>query len=158
MGVPADPALDRNLVVQGPHQADAYVRPLLVLCCLTARDCLRRTEQHGLRAALRRRCDTPLQLLYPGRLVMLDTFLRAAAIRCLLRTAETRNVRLLSSFCSLARQSALEQLDAVLDAEERQVVRTALADLGIRTGALNSDRTSPNRRVDVNLWGVSSFS
>ena len=75
-----------------------YGGTALLLACPTARERLRRIERQGLRAALRRGLDTPIQQLYDAaRCGEVDGVVRAAARRCLLRAAETRNSRLLAA-------------------------------------------------------------
>ena len=144
--------------------AISYGAPLWVLACTTARERLRRTERHGLRAARRTGLATSLQQLYVG-LAEIDVFLRAAAVRFLLRAAESRNGRLLAAFSTLARQRTdrarfdppLERLFALCDEEERERVRTALTELQVQPGPFDSTRQGRNRREDSDLWGVSPF-
>ena len=145
-----------------------YGGAALLLSCATARERLRRLERRGLRAALRRGLDTPIERLYvEARCPELDAVLRTGARRQMRRAADTRNSRLLAGFVSGVAQRAdrarrdlpLERAFALLDEDDEEAVRSALEECGVRRGAFDIFRPGRNRgvRPEVELWGRSPF-
>ena len=156
--------------------AYSYAAPVLLAASPTAHLNLRRLDRRGMRAALRRGLDCPVvELRARARVGPLQEHLRHLAGQYLLRLTELGSRRVLGAFCALARQdpglarrdTVLERLFAVLDADERRTVREALLTLDILPGAdvdsVPYSHGGRNRRApgadgqDDYLWGVSPF-
>ena len=153
--------------------AYCYAAPVLLLATPTAREVLRRLDNRGVRAALRKGLDCPLRRLYSlARAPDFDASLAEQGRgRFLLRAAAHGCRRTLAAFQSPAPQAAglarhdcvLERVFACLPPNDRATVREALDRLGIFPGAADDHGEGRNRRalgpggLDYCRWGVSPF-